>query len=87
MGLALVFAPRLILTLVAAFLVVIGMLFFYLAYKFVQLKRNFENLSRSFGNIHIKTFQYGNSSARFEKNDEPRGTTTVLKNGEKITFH
>lgn len=48
LGLATVIAPRFFLALIAAFFVFVGLLLCLLAWKLIQLRRRFEQMTRSF---------------------------------------
>jgi hypothetical protein len=48
LGVAVVVAPKLILGIAAAFIVALGAIFCYIAYKFIGLRKQFRNLAKNF---------------------------------------
>jgi membrane protein implicated in regulation of membrane protease activity len=57
-------APTLILALVASFFVFCGILFCYLAYKFLALKRKLESIASQFeGRVIVQGVQFKNMKA------------------------
>jgi hypothetical protein len=77
LGLLVLFAPRLLITAVAGLLFLVGGLLCFVAWKFIQFKRQLASLTRELdGKIQVQAFHVRNSDA-----------TVVEVEEKKIVYH
>jgi hypothetical protein len=82
LGVAAVVAPRFLIAIGAAFFLLVGAIFCFVAWKLLQFKRKFDNLANTFrGKIYVEGVSVKNV---FEQQAQEEQTAET---GKKIVYH
>lgn len=86
LGVVVLLAPRLVLGAIAFFLLVLGGLLCYVAYKIIALRRQIATLAKTFeGSVYGTVRGAGGEETQYS--DKPDIDITDFENSKKIVYH